>query len=131
MSVRHMCLSLDVIASCTDSAFCTCGSYGLGLCRMDVWPELHPGDPGITYDGPGNPMLSHSFTNRLDRIFVKSAGWKAESIEMVGREAIPGLSYSKRVRGKEKRLPVLPSDHYGLLLRLKRGAGSKENLAVL
>ena len=96
---------------------------------MDVWPELWPGAPGHTWDGPGNGMLSSSFRARLDRIFVKLADWEAQSIEMVGREAIPGLTYSKMVRGKEKQLPVLPSDHYGLLLRLRRAHGAKENVA--
>jgi len=98
------------------------------LCRTDVWPELRAGDPGHTYDGPGNGMLSSSFRTRLDRIFVKLADWEAQNIEMVGREAIPGLIYSRMVRGKEKRLPVLPSDHYGLLLRLRRAHGAKENV---
>ena len=44
---------------------------------------------------------------------------------MVGMEAIPGLKYSKQVRGKIKQLPVLPSDHYGLLLRLERSCSLK------
>ena len=73
-------------------------------------------------------MLSNSFRTRLDRIFVKLADWEAQSIEMVGREAIPGLIYSKMVRGKEKRLPVLPSDHYGLLLHLRRAHGPKDKV---
>lgn len=25
--------------------------------RVDVWEELHPGDPGLTYDPKANPML--------------------------------------------------------------------------
>lgn len=41
---------------------------------------------------------------------------------MIGMDAIPGLSYSKekKVRKEVKKLelPVLPSDHYGLLLTI-------------
>ena len=92
----------------------------LTWCRRDVWAELRPGDPGFTYDGRSNAMLSNSFRTRLDRIFAKLADWEPESIEMVGQEAIPGLVHTKTRRGKEVQLPVLPSDHYGLLLRLKR-----------
>ena len=89
-------------------------------CRQDAWLQLNPGDPGITYDGPGNAMLSNSFKTRLDRAFVRLTQWEAQSLSMVGTEAVPGLAYSKQVRGKVKQLRVLPSDHYGLLLRLER-----------
>lgn len=65
-------------------------------------------------------MLSSGFRTRLDRVFAKLADWEPESIEMVGQEAIPGLLHTKVRRGKEVQLPVLPSDHYGLLLRLRR-----------
>ena len=74
-------------------------------------------------------MLSNSFRTRLDRMFAKLADWEPETIEMVGQEAIPGLVYTKMQRGKEKRLPVLPSDHYGLLLRLKRRHRAEEDVA--
>jgi tyrosyl-DNA phosphodiesterase 2 len=41
---------------------------------------------------------------------------------MIGKDAIPGLSYmkEKKVRKEVKmlELPVLPSDHYGLLLTI-------------
>jgi hypothetical protein len=61
---------------------------------------------------------------RLDRLFCHLRDFEAQSIEMVGTELIPGLSYAKerKVKGKVQTtmLPVLPSDHFGLLLKLKR-----------
>ncbi|CAN1811260.1 Tyrosyl-DNA phosphodiesterase 2 [Linum perenne] len=74
------------------------GQFPLPSGWVDVWTELKAGDNGYTYDT------------------------KVSSIEMVGKEAIPGLSYTKekKVRHEVKKLelPVLPSDHYGLLLTL-------------
>jgi tyrosyl-DNA phosphodiesterase 2 len=47
---------------------------------------------------------------------------KISKIDMIGKEAIPGLSYikEKKVRSEVKmlELPVLPSDHYGVLLTI-------------
>ena len=70
-------------------------------------------------------MMSNSFKTRLDRAFVRLTQWEAKSLKMVGMEAIPGLAYSKQVRGQVKQLRVLPSDHYGLLLRLERTSSLK------
>ena len=70
-------------------------------------------------------MLSNSFKTRLDRALVRLTQWQAKSLKMVGTEPIPGLAYSKQVRGKVKQLRVLPSDHYGLLLRLERSTSLK------
>ena len=71
-------------------------------------------------------MLSNSFRTRLDRVFARLADWEPESIEMVGQEPIPGLVHTKTRRGKEVQLPVLPSDHYGLLLRLRRVSATRQ-----
>jgi tyrosyl-DNA phosphodiesterase 2 len=47
---------------------------------------------------------------------------KISKIDIIGKEAIPGLSYikEKKVRREVKmlELPVLPSDHYGVLLTI-------------
>ena len=56
---------------------------------------------------------------RLDRAFIKSNNWKLESIEMLGKEAIP----NERYNGK----PVLPSDHFGLLVKLVAKPGKTLN----
>lgn len=47
---------------------------------------------------------------RLDRVFVKLRRWRLHSMELLGQQALPGLQFEGR--------PVLPSDHFGLLLRL-------------
>ncbi|KAL8468998.1 hypothetical protein ACS0TY_031992 [Phlomoides rotata] len=91
---------------------------------IDAWTELRPGEVGWTYDTRSNKMLSgnRALQKRLDRFICKLKDFKIGRIEMIGRDAIPGLSYvkEKKVRGqvKEMELPVLPSDHYGLLLTI-------------
>ena len=42
-------------------------------------------------------------------------------LQMIGNDALPGLSYSKTnsYNGKSRSLPVFPSDHFGLFLRLE------------
>ncbi|KAL2244940.1 UNVERIFIED_CONTAM: hypothetical protein Sindi_2762200 [Sesamum indicum] len=91
---------------------------------VDAWTELRPGEVGWTYDTKSNKMLSGNRTlqKRLDRFVCKLKDFKISEIEMIGKDAIPGVSYIKerRVKGqvKELVLPVLPSDHYGMLLTI-------------
>ncbi|KAK2644517.1 hypothetical protein Ddye_019712 [Dipteronia dyeriana] len=89
---------------------------------IDAWEELRRGEDGWTYDTKSNPMLfgNRPLQKRLDRFVCNLNDFKLDAIEMIGLEAIPGVSYSKEKRkGKGKLiLPVLPSDHYGLLLQL-------------
>lgn len=93
---------------------------------FDAWLQLRPGQDGFTYDTKANGMLSgnRSLRKRLDRMFCQLRDFEAVSIEMVGTEAIPDLTYSKekKVKGQVQmiKLPVLPSDHFGLLLKLSR-----------
>lgn len=47
---------------------------------------------------------------RLDRCWSRLRAWRLASIEMLGQEPIPGIKWEDR--------PVLPSDHFGLLVRL-------------
>ena len=93
----------------------------------DAWLEMHPNDPGYTYDARKNAMLRGYLRKRLDRAFVKLKHFDVKSIEMVGTQPIPGVTYHKTVsnRGKAEiiELPVVPSDHFGLLLTLR---GSKQ-----
>ncbi|KAI3931352.1 hypothetical protein MKX01_040269 [Papaver californicum] len=71
-----------------------------------------------------NQMISGNWPLRkqLDQFVCKFQDFKICGIEMIGMESIPGLSYrkEKKVRGQlqELMLPVLPSDHYGLLLTI-------------
>ncbi|KAG0549629.1 hypothetical protein BDA96_01G271300 [Sorghum bicolor] len=90
----------------------------------DAWVELKPGEDGWTYDTKANGMLSgnRKLQKRMDRFVCKLADFKIVSIEMIGKEAIPGVSYykEKKIR-KESRmveLPVFPSDHFGLVLTI-------------
>lgn len=93
---------------------------------IDAWLHLRPGQDGFTYDTKANRMLScnRSLQKRLDRMFCQLRDFKLVSIAMVGTEPIPDLTYSKekKVRGQVQmmELPVLPSDHFGLLLKLSR-----------
>lgn len=91
---------------------------------VDAWKELKPEELGWTYDTKSNTMLSGNRTlqKRLDRFLCYLPDFKMVRIEMVGTEAIPGLSYCKEKKGKREVkklvLPVFPSDHYGLLLTI-------------
>ncbi|KAK1364803.1 Tyrosyl-DNA phosphodiesterase 2 [Heracleum sosnowskyi] len=91
---------------------------------VDAWTELRPGELGCTYDTKTNKMLSGNRTlqKRLDRFLCCFQDFNLDRIEMIGMEAIPGLSYckEKKVKNEVKKmmLPVLPSDHFGLLLTI-------------
>lgn len=41
--------------------------------------------------------------------------WRLRSMEMVGRDPVPGLSWEGKA--------LMPSDHFGLLLRLEGATG--------
>ncbi|KAJ0081226.1 hypothetical protein Patl1_10007 [Pistacia atlantica] len=91
---------------------------------VDAWTELRPGENGWTYDTKSNQMLSGNYPlqKRLDRFICNLHDFKISRIDMIGMEAIPGLSYCKEKKVKKEikklELPVLPSDHYGLLLTI-------------
>ncbi|PSR98417.1 Tyrosyl-DNA phosphodiesterase [Actinidia chinensis var. chinensis] len=100
------------------------GSFPLLDGWVDAWAQLRPGENGWTYDTKSNQMLSGNRTlqKRLDRFVCNLRDFKVSTIEMIGVDAIPGLSYckEKKVKTEVKKLvlPVLPSDHYGLLLTI-------------
>lgn len=88
----------------------------------DAWMHLRTGEEGLTYDSKANPMLTGSrLQKRLDRIFCHLQDFKLMSIEMVGTKPIPGATFQKEKKVKKQvqqiTLPVLPSDHFGLLLK--------------
>ncbi|XP_028060367.1 uncharacterized protein LOC114263979 isoform X2 [Camellia sinensis] len=91
---------------------------------VDAWVQLKPGENGWTYDTKSNQMLSGNRTlqKRLDRFVCNLRDFKIRRIDMIGMEPIPGLSYCKEKKVKKElqklMLPVLPSDHYGLLLTI-------------
>lgn len=83
---------------------------------VDVWPHLHPHDPGYTEDTYVNAMLrarrngAHKQV-RFDRVFLRSAGpaWRPAHIERLGTRPV----------GDDPQ--VFPSDHFGLHARFTRG----------
>lgn len=91
---------------------------------VDAWAELRPGENGWTYDTKSNKMISGNRTlqKRLDRFVCNLRDFNVRDIDMIGLEAIPGLSYCKEKKVKNDvrklMLPVLPSDHYGLLVTI-------------
>ncbi|KAL8198162.1 hypothetical protein R6Q57_029970 [Mikania cordata] len=98
------------------------GDFPLSDGWIDAWTELNPKEFGWTYDTKSNLMLSanRKLQKRLDRFLISLHDFKVESIEMVGTEAIPEVTYMKQKKGgKELELPVFPSDHFGLLLTMK------------
>ncbi|KAM0875157.1 hypothetical protein ACQ4PT_014397 [Festuca glaucescens] len=106
------------------------GQFPLPGGWVDAWDELKPGEDGWTYDTEANSMISGAprLQARVDRFVCKLPDFKIHAIEMIGKEAIPGLSYSieKKLRKgiRKLELPVLPSDHFGLVLSITHAAPS-------
>lgn len=86
---------------------------------VDAWCELRGDDGagGWTYNSVANPMLRAFKPGRTrpDRFLCKLRDFDLDSIEMVGTEAIPGVTYDD---GSGDVLPVLPSHRFGLLLTI-------------
>ncbi|CAM0149231.1 unnamed protein product [Urochloa decumbens] len=99
----------------------------------DAWVELKPGEDGWTYDTKANGMLSgnRKLQKRMDRFLCKLEDFKIDNIEMIGKEAIPGVTYfkEKKVRKEFKKieLPVFPSDHFGLVLTITKQQGGSSS----
>ncbi|OVA07812.1 zinc finger protein [Macleaya cordata] len=72
------------------------GQFPLPDGWVDAWSELRPGEIGYTYDTKSNQMLSGNRTlqKRLDRFLCNLRDFKITGINLIGMEAIPGLSYS-------------------------------------
>ncbi|GBF88546.1 hypothetical protein Rsub_01261 [Raphidocelis subcapitata] len=87
----------------------------------DAWASACPGQPGFTYDTRSNAMLTGNWPGaRLDRVLCKLQDLRITGMRLVGTEPIPGATYRKAFRnGSARTLPVLPSDHYGLLLEME------------
>lgn len=106
--------------ACTETASASDRTHWIGLqcsCRIDAWERLYPKDPGYTYDGKANFMLGprNNLRGRLDRIFYLAECLQLKSIQMVGLQALPGVTYMKQLKQGPVKLSVLPSDHFGLL----------------
>jgi tyrosyl-DNA phosphodiesterase 2 len=100
------------------------GPFPLPESWVDPWDKLKPGEDGWTYDTKANPTLTgnRKLQKRMDRFVCKLPDFEIDHIEMIGMEAIPGITYLKEKKvGKNVReleLPVLPSDHFGLVLSI-------------
>ena len=79
----------------------------------DVWPALHPDEPGFTEDTTINHMRydmkdKHRHV-RFDRVLLKGEHWTPQAMTLLGREPIAAD------------LPrVFPSDHFGVRCTLAR-----------
>ena len=93
------------------------GDFPLQSVWKDAWIELRGGEEGWTFDTKSNPMLhgNYPLQKRLDRFICKLEDYSMKNVEMIGKKPIPGISYHNN---KGKQLPVLPSDHYGLILTI-------------
>lgn len=82
---------------------------------VDVWRELHPNEPGYTFDPPSNPLAASNSRSgrgaRFDRILLRRPGcvWEPQAIELFACEPIPGTGGQ-----------LYPSDHFGLRTILKK-----------
>lgn len=82
---------------------------------IDIWPHLHPDEPGWTEDTDINTMrllVKNKRTQvRFDRVILRSAdrSWQPVSIERLGTEPV-----------SEELPEIFPSDHFGLRVRLMR-----------
>ena len=68
-------------------------------------------------------LFGSRLRKRLDRMFCRLDNFQLKSVERVGMEPIPGVTFEKETKVKKKpsqtmKLPVLPSDHFGLLLKI-------------
>ncbi|KAL5723270.1 hypothetical protein ACHQM5_006687 [Ranunculus cassubicifolius] len=92
------------------------GEFPLPVGWVDAWSELRPDEKGFTYDTKTNAMLlGHPrVRKRFDRSLCNLNSFRLDQIEIIGKDAIPDVIY----KSKKKELPVLPSDHYGLILTI-------------
>jgi len=82
---------------------------------------------GFTYDPKTNPMLGGgNLRRRFDRcLFLpqKKTSMNINKFQLIGKEAIPNLTYVKKTsfRGIEKSttVPVVPSDHFGVVVSVQ------------
>jgi endonuclease/exonuclease/phosphatase family metal-dependent hydrolase len=94
---------------------------------QDSWLATKSGwkDTCYTYDGKLNPMLSGNLRRRFDRCLVRSragvAAARATSTQLLGTEALPGLTWPKWNRWKQtsREMPTAPSDHFGFVATIQ------------
>jgi tyrosyl-DNA phosphodiesterase 2 len=101
----------------------TDGDVPLGDGWRDAWLLKGDGGPGYTYDLKRNQMMSGYLQKRLDRVFVKLESFQVESFSIVGTEPVrrrdgTAATHVNEWKGRSETKPVLPSDHFGVLVTL-------------
>lgn len=87
---------------------------------VDVWPQLHPHEPGFTFDPAQNPLAAlmsrRGRAARLDRVLVRAPTGAIEPVEIV--------RFGDRPFASEQGEDLYASDHFGLsaLLEVRAGA---------
>ena len=89
----------------------------------DAWLSHGDGGAGYTYDLRRNPMMGGYLQKRLDRAFYRLEDFDVAGVRMVGTEPVrrrdgSAVTYVDEYRGRNQTRPVLPSDHFGLLVIL-------------
>jgi poly(A) polymerase Pap1/uncharacterized protein (UPF0248 family)/2'-5' RNA ligase/endonuclease/exonuclease/phosphatase family metal-dependent hydrolase len=77
----------------------------------DSWRDIHPNDPGYTYDPEVNTLAKITtemgLRRRLDRILLRSHHWVAKTVEIFGNQSF-------EIEDNKKKITLFPSDHYGV-----------------
>jgi endonuclease/exonuclease/phosphatase family metal-dependent hydrolase len=101
---------------------------------MDAWRVRRPPEEGYTYDAKESAMLRGNLRRRFDRCLIcsnnSSQVMTVQDAELIGTMQIPNLVWEKEPHPMAKnrsvvRLPVLPSDHFGLRVTLQLHVGKK------
>ena len=88
----------------------------------DAWRQHRPTDEGYTYDSKKSPMLRKGgIRRRFDRILIRGVSTKFEvtDTELIGKNSISGIQWNKETKAGIQKMPVLPSDHFGLRVTLQ------------
>lgn len=79
----------------------------------DLWPKLHAGEAGFTWDIEWSPMAKRSSfpgepSRRLDRVLLRSLRWQAVQMTLLGTTPVAGTDGQ-----------LFPSDHFGVRVVLR------------
>ena len=88
--------------------------------RLDrVFVKVAETGAGGTDTGASQTSPAAGASSGHDHHGKSAPQFRIASMQMVGTDPIAGQQYTKHVRGKATQLPVLPSDHYGLLVAIE------------
>ena len=82
----------------------------------DSWNTLYPNQHGWTRNSQINPMIEYPTQERLDRIFLRTNNFVPQQILILGTKPCQTITKSNT----QNNTTIFPSDHFGLLLQLKR-----------